>query len=321
MIIKRDEQVFIMKSFPNIELSYEKTIHKKVTHNLQNKEIYITIPKGNKYFAWFTKYKSRNIVIFLQINRRKNTILSINSFNCNFDNILTSGKGTILYGTIFYIRNYRFFNIEDIFYYKGNNLENYNTNKKLHIQYLLMENYIKQTYYTDNSIIFGLPNISKKYNFIKQSIEKLPYKMYAIQTRNLFNKKVYLNEVIKHNNVINYAHFLVRPTVNTDIYDLYYYNNQKLEKYSICLIPDYKTSVLMNKLFRNIKENINLDLLEESDDEEEFEDISIDKYVFLDKKFIMKCVFNNRFKKWVPLKVENNGKIINKKHIFNMEKK
>ena len=35
----------------------------------------------------------------------------------------------------------------------------------------------------------------------------------------------------------------------------------------------------MNTLFRNIKENQNLDALEESDDEEEFENISLDKFV------------------------------------------
>ena len=39
----------------------------------------------------------------------------------------------------------------------------------------------------------------------------------------------------------------------------------------IAAIPDYKTSVLLNKVFRNIKENDNLDALEESDNEDEFE--------------------------------------------------
>ena len=47
-------------------------------------------------------------------------------------------------------------------------------------------------------------------------------------------------------------------------------NNSKLEKYKVACIPNYKTSMMMNALFRNIKENRNLDLLEESDDEEEF---------------------------------------------------
>ena len=42
----------------------------------------------------------------------------------------------------------------------------------------------------------------------------------------------------------------------------------------------------MNSLFRNIKENRNLDLLEESDDEEEFENTSLDKFVDLDKELL-----------------------------------
>lgn len=68
-------------------------------------------------------------------------------------------------------------------------------------------------------------------------------------------------------------------------------------------IPDYKTSVLMNKLFRNIKENANLDALEESDDEEEFENIQIDKFVDLNKVFKMRCNFNYKFQAWVPVQV------------------
>ena len=59
----------------------------------------------------------------------------------------------------------------------------------------------------------------------------------------------------------------------------------------------------MNNIFRNIKENTNLDALEESDDEEELENISLDKYVYLDKIVEINCVYNNRFKKWIPKKL------------------
>jgi hypothetical protein len=68
-------------------------------------------------------------------------------------------------------------------------------------------------------------------------------------------------------------------------------------------IPDYKTSIMMNKLFRIIKENNDLDALEESDDEEEFENSNIDKFVYLDKSHKIICNFNNKFKKWVPIKI------------------
>ena len=59
----------------------------------------------------------------------------------------------------------------------------------------------------------------------------------------------------------------------------------------------------MNNLFRIIKENKDLDALEESDEENEFEDSNIDKFVYLDRSYKMLCNFNNKFKKWVPNKI------------------
>ena len=61
--------------------------------------------------------------------------------------------------------------------------------------------------------------------------------------------------------------------------------NDALLEYGYLHIPSYKTSIMMNELFREIKENRNLDALEESDDEDEFEDISPSKYVYLEKKY------------------------------------
>ena len=62
----------------------------------------------------------------------------------------------------------------------------------------------------------------------------------------------------------------------------------------------------MNSIFRKIKENINLDYLEESDSDEEFEDISIDKYlkkknneIYSEKIY---CEYNNYLKVWIPIK-------------------
>ena len=77
---------------------------------------------------------------------------------------------------------------------------------------------------------------------------------------------------------------------------------------------------MMNTLFRNIKENRNLDLLEESDDEEEFEDIREDKFVSLDKMYYMKCVYNSRFKKWQPLEVvKEKVRVITRKEAVFLE--
>ena len=62
----------------------------------------------------------------------------------------------------------------------------------------------------------------------------------------------------------------------------------------------------MNTLFRNIKENENLDYIEESEDEEEFENIREDRFVDLQKIVYMECVFNYKFKRWTPVRVLND---------------
>jgi hypothetical protein len=95
--------------------------------------------------------------------------------------------------------------------------------------------------------------------------------------------------------------FSIKPDIQNDIYHLSDPVNKSLV--GTAYIPDYKTSVLMNQLFRNIKENANLDSLEESDSEDEFENDRVDKFVYLDREYNMTCAYNHKFKKWVPLRV------------------
>jgi hypothetical protein len=73
--------------------------------------------------------------------------------------------------------------------------------------------------------------------------------------------------------------------------------------YDVAYVPNYTKSVFLNGLFRNIRENRNLDYIEESDDETDFEDTREDKYVDLDKEIWMECVFHPKFRRWVPVRV------------------
>ena len=93
---------------------------------------------------------------------------------------------------------------------------------------------------------------------------------------------------------------------------MFAFSDGKEACHDVAFIPDYKTSVLMNKLFRNIKENDNLDALEESDDEDEFEDSRVDKYVYLDRSFKMNCEYNHKFKKWVPISLADQNAMLSK---------
>jgi len=109
------------------------------------------------------------------------------------------------------------------------------------------------------------------------------------------NKSYTINNHNQHNLV-----FKVKAELGADKYMLYTNDNKMFEQ---ALVSSYKSSVLLNSLFRNIKENTNLDLLEESDDEDEFENTELDRFVDLEKTVLMECVYSKRFKKWEPVKV------------------
>lgn len=109
-----------------------------------------------------------------------------------------------------------------------------------------------------------------------------------------------INETKEIERTLRYIVLEVRPDIQNDIYHLSCLHGISC---GIACIPDYKTSKMMNALFRNIKENEDLDKLEESDDETEFENANLDKFVHLDKFYYMKCQYNKRFKKWTPIEI------------------
>ena len=115
------------------------------------------------------------------------------------------------------------------------------------------------------------------------------------------DKKIVQRDTYQRDKNKKTAIFKIMAGTEPDIYNLFITKNGNEEYYDIAIIPDYKTSVMMNSLFRNIKENINLDAIEESDDETDFEDGREDKYTYLDRSFNIKCEFNYKFKRWVPI--------------------
>jgi hypothetical protein len=169
--------------------------------------------------------------------------------------------------------------------------------------------------------IISVPIQPFSFSQIKMPTQK-SMKHFESAEKNKYDKENNYNTNVINNNV-NVAVkkereyvFKVKADIQNDIYHLYCHDPNspdKLAYYDIAYIPDYKTSVFMNKLYRIIKENDNLDALEESDDDEEFENEKEDRFVFLDKTLNMACVYNYKFKKWAPIRVEEtNKKIANK---------
>jgi len=150
-------------------------------------------------------------------------------------------------------------------------------------------------------IINKVPTKKIPNSFIEDTVAIIPIK----ETKQYLNNGVRNNMSNKKMNQSSPSEriFIVKPDIQNDIYHLYTSNNNKEEYYDTAYIPTYTTSVMMNKLFRNIKENENLDKLEESDDEDEFENNNIDKFVYLEKSYTMICKYNYKFKKWFPVSV------------------
>ena len=371
-----NEQDELIKLFPStIKFSYERSTHKKVLSDL-----YVIIPKGKKYFAWFTHRNRQNVCIFMEVGAH-HQITNMFYRHVSFDDSLS--YGTIFYGTLFRttadveagIYDNEIFSVENIHYYKGDNIDRYDYEHKLSILRDIFETKLQYNItFFKRGVVFGLPVIETDFLNACACADKLPYSVYSIQYRYLKNNDTLLNRqdmieyyiftknnnnetripdssvknIVNNNNSTNnlnspshnlssniivsnkppviikeeykpktsneiFKIFYIKPDIQNDIY--YLYNaSENVDINSTCFsmiskdiahIPDYKTSVFMNKLFRNIKENHNLDSLEESDEEEEFENIQIDKFVDLSKILKVRCSFNYKFKKWVPMQVVN----------------
>ena len=310
----------ILAEFPKFELSYETMMHNKV----HDSDIMCACPEGDKCFAWFTEYNDENVCFLFELEK-KSKDRAIKIAITSFNDSLVYGSGTILCGTVFKYNDVSCFCIEDMYYYKGSDLTGYSYLKKLQTMKICLEKDLTCVALTNKFTIFGLPIFSTNFGALLQDISSLPYKVDKIQFRYFNSKKIScvkyykpnsnsnnntsINNGINTKNIVdkgkatiaNRAVFKVSPQIQTDIYNLFAYKDGKEEFFSIAFIPDLKTSMFMNKLFRNIKENRNLDALEESDEEAEFENEREDKYVFLDKSFKMNCQYNYKFKKWVPV--------------------
>ena len=125
--IPYDEQTEILKSFPpEIKFSYERSTHKKVLS-----DIYVIIPKGRKYFAWFTNRNRKNVCIFLELGGQNHKITNMFYRHVSFDDSLS--YGTIFYGTLFRtstdidagINDNEIFSVENIYFHKGKDVDHY----------------------------------------------------------------------------------------------------------------------------------------------------------------------------------------------------
>ena len=281
----------------------------------------LAIPSGKKYCAWFSFDHTGDNLYLLDLNKDKK-IVKTTKISAEFDNVLA--YGTMLYGAM--IPNTNAFIIEDIFIYKGSSMKSMNFGEKSHYIRDFFENHMPKS----SELIFAMPAF---WSDVEIPESEIPYEIHHIQYRSLtsivpylnvqINKKPVLDKnvtptLVKKSNVYpNFSKpqykfptvFQVTADTRYDIYNLYAYGNIF---FNVARVPTYKTSVMMNTLFRKIRENDNLDFIEESEDESEFENMDEYKYVDLNKIVLMECSFNVKFKQWTPIRIVGpSSKIVN----------
>jgi len=329
----------LTQRFPDFELSYETVSHKKVSEHY---DLTLAIPYGKKAFLWFTFYHNKNTCFLMELNKERKigkvSILFQNHIPCSL------AYNTLLYGCLWQPENDTnpVFIVEDGVYYEGVPLYKQPVNEKMAFLQCFFDKY-SELLMAQSSIPIYMPVIWPYQESLPLSWqERIPYQVHHLQHRSLQKIVPFINVPISKNilapkneptGLENYfippplprfdyskhqykypTCFEVKPDRQNDIYHLYAFGGKSKRIYcGLAYLPSYNSSVFMNGLFRNIKENRNLDALEESDDEEDFQDIREDKYVDLEKTMVLECVFMRKFRKWMPVKAiysQERGKVV-----------
>lgn len=342
----------LLKSFPVVDLYYE-IIKKDVPPPpLETaKQMSLHIPVGPKYFAWFSTgpltHKISHGIYLLELNRQKRIA------SAQFHKILlpvsaskTLFHGTLLYGT--WIAKEKQFVIEDIYFWKGQNISVCLEKDKWHMICALLETILPPI---QGQLDFGLriPPI----NTVLDPIQIANGGFHHVQFRQLIQKSSYINYIMKlssnnnaavgatrnlplqqgqqqpqRNVVFEKPYFksmkkpqyaqetvfrVVWDSTGNDLYKLYAYGSGKTNVfYDYACVQDTQTSFDLKQIFgkstKSYKRNANMDYLEESDSEDD------EPYGLPNQEqtaILIRCRFHTQFKKWIPIeKVAPTSRVV-----------
>lgn len=308
-MLSSSEKQRLLQEVPFVKLSYENLSHKKV----DTFDYISIIPRGGKCFLWF--YNATTCYLVKLEKRQKVDIFKVPiSFPPEY-------TGSLLYGTFFHHEGKKIVSVENS--WMGQRLLSWG--EKL-VQWQVLMNSLQCA----PGYMVCLPAMCKTEEEAASKMVSLPYKTYALHyfvysKINWYEKRIPTADGKQQPTQTSlqkqgaHAVFHVVPDRQCDIYHLFCMDDETGERkeHSIAHICNYQSSVFMNSLFRNIKENRNLDALEESDDEEDFENIEEDKYVQLDMSRNMICEYHAKFRKWRPVQVApENARIVRWKELL-----
>ena len=346
----------LLNRFPKFELSYETISHKKVSTS-DSVAIAISLGRKYFIWYTYKCGGSENACYLIGLDKDKQLCSvehrSIESFNANLSRFCL---GTVVYGTIYEHPESlkKVFVSEDIYYYCGTNVSNLCFGDRIGFLRNFVIN--SGTNDIALPIMWYVNAGTEQSSIIPQNLASIiGYTPHHIQYRDVQRVAPYINVAIPKRGAIpstntgpvssaiiaqkitatsimnpipkfdfskpTYRYpaiFNITADPQLDLYHLYAYGGPGVSVYcGLAGIQSFRTSVFMNTLFRRIRENQNLDLAEESEDEEDFENMDTNKYVNLDAVIPIECIFNQKHKKWIPVRLA--GKTERIVHIDKLE--
>ena len=302
----------VITNFQKLKLSYDNNVHKKVcgiprSYMKDSNDIYCLIPKGSKFYVWFTSIEDKRVCIFINSFLQKKNVFI---YPIPFEKCLS--LNTVLFGTLHYLKDNKgtnkIFTIEDMLMYKGYDLRTQSEQYRISATISLLRDDLPDNTQCKGNIKISPCHMSFSSEELLQNYKNghFSYIAYSIQKRHTLQP--FVLDRRKDSSVLSILPNLpssrsqdnvmdIQADNKCDVYHLY----KGSEYIGVADIPDYKTSVMMNRLFRHIKENDNLDALEESDDEEEFQDVSEEKFMKKNTIIKMECKYNHKTKRYIPL--------------------
>ena len=334
-VISGEEMNRFMETFPSksIRISYGKKLHKK--SDVPSQSIHVVVPKGMKAYAWFTSYKGNPVCAVIETDRRGEPS-KIKIRPAIFEPDLS--YGTVMYGTMVSSTagSHQYIVCENIFQYKGRDMSHSSYVEKVAtIQKLLHED-ISSTVYSHNFLSFATPCTFSEFDAAMHTMinsNLMAYSPYCVQvwkkthsqpcgmvhlvaaaefdmkmgggggrgTVETSDRRGPVKSIVprtstQHTSTPRTTNLMITCEAEQDTYS-YYDTRTKTRKY-LC-VPTFKDSVTLNAIFRNYKENANLDALEESDDEDEFEDVSDTKYSNVGMERSISCKYDTKLSGWI----------------------
>ena len=276
----------LIELFPKINTDRFETVR-----YIHNKALSFFIPKGPKYFVWFTYLNNKPICIFL--SHENNEIQTIHHHYVAFKEELCIG--TILYGTLIDKK----FICENVYYHHGKPIKINDYFKKIDIMKEILSS-IRQSDYL-GSVSFFLPKICHGHLILEAS--NVPYVVYGIL-------HIYSQPKLFVLTTNLYTFMFKRRIDLEDIYELFALDDKKQYVFhSTALVNDFKTSYFMKKLA--FKKKKNYKNIEFSDSEDEEENVG---------ELFVSCLYVPEFKKWKPY-ISKKKIADNISQIHNFEKK